>query len=298
MKQAEHAITGIDTREALDVFYARAKTAPLLSAEEEASLLRRVIESNDNAAREKLVKSHFRLVASVARKYKAFDIHEMDLIAEGCIGLVVGLEKFQFGHNARFATYALWWIKAYIRNYIISNMSQVRVPNTQKRRTVFYRIAYEHARGTVRDDQFISYGDAHRIANDLNVGIGDVLEMQARMFGGGDVSLQTPLGENSETTMQDVLAADVPAADEVLEKSEREMRGNELIAQGLSRLTEREKYIFTQRRLKEPPLTLQQLSEELGVTRQRIQQIEFKAEGKFATYIRSIMSRSPFSGAA
>lgn len=231
----------------------------------------------------KLITSNLRFVVKVALEYKAYGLKPADLIQEGNIGLMMALKKFNPYKGYRFISYAVWWIRAYIQNFIIQNWSLVKIGTTQAKKKIFYKI------GTVRKALESAEKDKmtyDALARDLDVREKDIIEMEQRMSS-RDLSLNTTLGEDDELTRLDLLREDGLNQEERFSLGEERKIREQLIREGIKNLNEKEKYIIAHRVMAESPLTLKQIGNHLKLSRERVRQIEGEALQKLKQYFRS-----------
>ena len=263
---------------------------PLLSAEEEYMLAKRWVEHEDAEAAHKLVTSHLRLVAKIAMGYRGYGLPLSELIAEGNIGLMQGVKKFDPDKGFRLATYAMWWIKASIQEFILRSWSLVKIGTTASQKKLFFNLRRLKGKLQAVEDGDLHPDDVKKIATTLQVSEDDVVSMNRRMAMGGDTSLNVPLRQDSDGgEWMDWLADDTPPQDEIVaEREEADMR-HELLMAAMEELNERERHIFTERRLKEEPATLDDLSKEYNVSRERIRQIEVRAFEKVQKAMRKVV---------
>jgi RNA polymerase sigma-32 factor len=259
---------------------------PVLAAEEEYMLAKRWAEHQDPEAAKKLVTSHLRLVAKIAMGYRGYGLPLSELIAEGNIGLMQGVKKFDAEKGFRLATYAMWWIKASMQEYILRSWSLVKIGTTAAQKKLFFNLRRMKGKLEALEDSDLRPEHVQKIAHDLKVSEDDVVSMNRRMLSGGDTSLNVPLREDGEGEWQDWLADDGPVQDEVVaQRQENDIRAS-LLRQALSVLNERERHIFEERRLKEDPATLEDLSQQYAISRERVRQIEVRAFEKVQAAIR------------
>jgi RNA polymerase sigma-32 factor len=271
---------------------------PLLTVELEQDLSRRWRAERDPEAARMLVGSHLRLVVKAARGYLGYGLPLEDLIAEGNVGLMQALDKFDPDRGFRLATYAMWWIRAAIQEYILHQHSLVKLGTTAAQKKLFFNLRRLKAQLRELEDGDLSPETVKSIAEDLNVPETEVIEMNRRL-GSGDYSLNTGIATDSETEWQDLLVEEgVNQETRIVEADER-VRRHHLLEQGLERLTDRERDILSERRLRDNPLTLDDLSKRYGVSRERVRQIEVRAFDKLQKAIRSAtMSNNPVLAAA
>jgi RNA polymerase sigma-32 factor len=263
----------------LNRYLTEIKKFPILSPEEEYMLAKRWREHGDTEAAAKLVNSHLRLVAKIAMGYRGYGLPVSELISEGNIGLMQGVKKFEPDRGFRLATYAMWWIRASIQEFILRSWSLVKMGTTAAQKKLFFNLRRMKNQIDAFEEGDLKPADVAKIARDLGVTEDEVVSMNRRMGHGGDTSLNAPLrsSEDGEGQWQDFLVAEDPLQDEVLaDKEEREVR-HELLGQAMQSLNERERHILTERRLAEEPKTLEDLSQVYGVSRERIRQIEVRA---------------------
>jgi RNA polymerase sigma-32 factor len=263
----------------LNRYLSEIKKFPILAPEEEYMLAKRWREHNDTDAAAKLVNSHLRLVAKIAMGYRGYGLPVSELISEGNIGLMQGVKKFEPDRGFRLATYAMWWIRASIQEFILRSWSLVKMGTTAAQKKLFFNLRRMKNQIDAFEEGDLKPADVAKIAKDLGVTEDEVVSMNRRMGHGGDASLNAPLrsSEDGEGQWQDFLVSAEPLQDEVLaDKEEREVR-HELLGQAMQSLNERERHILTERRLAEDPKTLEDLSQVYGVSRERIRQIEVRA---------------------
>jgi RNA polymerase sigma-32 factor len=263
----------------LNRYLAEIKKFPILAPEEEYMLAKRWREHNDTDAAAKLVNSHLRLVAKIAMGYRGYGLPVSELISEGNIGLMQGVKKFEPDRGFRLATYAMWWIRASIQEFILRSWSLVKMGTTAAQKKLFFNLRRMKNQIDAFEEGDLKPEAVAKIAKDLGVTEDEVVSMNRRMGMGGDTSLNAPLrsSEDGEGQWQDFLASDEPLQDEVLADAEERQVRHELLGKALESLNERERYILTERRLVEDPQTLEDLSQVYGVSRERIRQIEVRA---------------------
>lgn len=263
---------------------------PLLTADQEYMLAKRWVEHEDAEAAHKLVTSHLRLVAKIAMGYRGYGLPVSELIAEGNIGLMQGVKKFDPDKGFRLATYAMWWIKASIQEFILRSWSLVKIGTTASQKKLFFNLRRLKGKLQAVEDGDMHPDDVKEIATTLQVSEDDVVSMNRRMAMGGDASLNVPLRQDSDGgEWMDWLADDSPQQDEIVaEREEADMR-HQLLLTAMEELNERERHIFTERRLKEDPATLDDLSKEYNVSRERIRQIEVRAFEKVQKAMRKVV---------
>lgn len=249
---------------------------PMLEKNEEFMLARRWLENDDAQAAEKMVTSHLRLVAKIAMGYRGYGLPMAEVISEGNVGLMQSVKKFDPEKGFRLATYAMWWIRAAIQEYILRSWSLVKLGTTAAQKKLFFNLRRLKGEMKALDDGQLRPEQAQEIATKLNVSEKDVYSMNGRMSG-SDASLNVPMGADGDMQWQDWLADDEPGqAEEFADKQEYNARMT-LLSAAMEDLNERERHILSERRLSEEPQTLEQLSEVYNVSRERIRQIEVRA---------------------
>ena len=250
---------------------------PMLTKDEEFMLAKRWREHEDTEAAHRLVTSHLRLVAKIAMGYRGYGLPIGEVVSEGNVGLMQAVKKFEPDKGFRLATYAMWWIRASIQEYILRSWSLVKMGTTAAQKKLFFNL-----RKAKSEISALEEGDLHpdhvaQIATKLGVTNDEVISMNRRLSG-PDSSLNSPLRSDSESEWQDWLVDDVSVSQEttVAENEERGLR-QELLANAMETLSDREKHILTERRLKDDPTTLEELAGEYGVSRERVRQIEVRA---------------------
>ena len=270
-------IPALGSEASLNRYLAEIKKFPILSAEQEYMLAKRFEEHGDTEAAAQLVTSHLRLVAKIAMGYRGYGLPVSELISEGNIGLMQGVKKFEADRGFRLATYAMWWIRASIQEFIQRSWSLVKMGTTAAQKKLFFNLRRMKARLDAFEDGDLRPEDLAKIAKDLGVTEAEVTSMNRRMALGGDTSLNVPMREDGEGQWQDWLADDAPLQDEqVAEAQEADVRHTMLVS-AMESLNEREKFILTERRLTDDPKTLEELSQVYGVSRERVRQIEVRA---------------------
>jgi len=261
---------------------------PLLSVEEEQALARRYIKNNDLDAAHTLVTSNLRFVVKVAYEYRSYGIKMADLIQEGNIGLMKAVQKFDPDKQIRLISYGVWWIRAYIQNYILKSWSLVKLGTTQAQRKLFFSLARtkRELERLGRNDG--SSEDERKIAKRLHVKPNEVLEMQQRMDG-RDLSLDAPMGDDGGNSHLDFVASGSVSPDDGLAEVEEREIVQERVGKALSRLDVRERYIIEQRVMSEKPMTLKELGEHFGFSRERARQLEIRAKEKLKNELQAVM---------
>jgi RNA polymerase sigma-32 factor len=260
-------------KNSLETYLVQINQFPLLSQEEEFKLAVRYRKYDDIEAAHKLITSNLRFVVKIAFEYKSYGVKLLDLIQEGNIGLMMAVKKFNPYKGYRFISYAIWWIRAYIQNFIIKTWSLVKIGTTQAQKKLFYKI------GKVRK-ALESNGETEKkyelLAHDLDVTKEDIMEMEQRMSS-RDLSLDAPFDESQELTHLELLKEESPNQEEAIaQEEEKRMRERE-VQNAMKRLNEKEVYVLQNRIMAEEPLTLQQIGDHLKLSRERVRQIESEA---------------------
>jgi RNA polymerase sigma-32 factor len=258
---------------------AEAKRFPMLSPEREQALAQAWRRHGDEAALRDLVGSHLRLVIKIARGFAGYGLPISDLIAEGNVGLMQAAHKFEPDRGFRFATYAMWWIRAAIQEYVLHSNSIVKMGTTAAQKKLFFNLRQIKHRLDQHDPGDLSPEVVAAIAAALGVSESDVVEMNRRM-NRPDASLNVTTAEESETEWLDRLADDRPSQETVLAETDERVHRRKLLVESLARLDEREREILLERRLRDQPLTLEDLGQRFHVSRERIRQLEARAVEK------------------
>jgi RNA polymerase sigma-32 factor len=273
---------------ALDLYMAQINQLPILAPEEEFKLALRYREKGDIAAAHKLITSNLRFVVKIALEYKNYGLKLLDLIQEGNIGLMMAVKKFDPHKGFRFISYAVWWIRAYIQNFIIKSWSLVKIGTTQAQKKLFYKLGkVRRLLEAPQGDHPQSYED---IAKDLGVKEEEIHEMEQRMSR-RDLSLDLPFDEDQELAPLALLSDDAPDQEDILIRSQDSQIQKNEVSKALARLSERERYIISHRIMSDNPLTLREIGDTLELSRERIRQIEKEA----LTKLRREMQNSPLS---
>ncbi|GBD57191.1 RNA polymerase sigma factor RpoH [Gluconobacter wancherniae] len=252
---------------------------PLLTPQEELDLSRRWRNDEDTAAAHRLVTSHLRLVAKIAMGYRGYGLPVNELISEGNIGMMQAVRRFDPDRGFRLATYAMWWIRAAMQEYILHSWSLVKMGTTAAQKKLFFNLRRLKGQMQAIDDGDLKPEQVGKIATTLGVPEQDVVSMNQRLAA-PDHSLNAPLRVDGEGEWQDWLVDDTENQEQTYAASEEFSGRKALLAQAMTNLNERERHILTERRLKEEPSTLEELSHEYGVSRERIRQIEARAMEK------------------
>ena len=265
-----------------------AMKAPYLTREEELELAIQWRDNKDEKALEKLSLSHMRLVIAVASRFKNFGLNLGDLIQEGHVGLLEAAARFEPEREVRFSTYATWWIRASIQEYILRSWSLVKMGTTAAQKKLFFNLRKAKSKIDALEDGDLHPDQVQAIATKLGVPEQDVINMNRRMSNGGDQSLNAPLRADADGgEWQDWLVDESETAEDVVSENEELTRRREMLHTAMETLNEREMHILTERRLKDEPSTLEELSQEYGISRERVRQIEVRAFEKLQKAMRA-----------
>ena len=249
---------------------------PMLAPDEEFMLAKRYKEHADPAAAQKLITSHLRLVAKIAMGYRGYGLPISEVISEGNVGLMHAVKRFEPDKGFRLATYAMWWIRAAIQEYVLRSWSLVKIGTTAAQKRLFFNLRKLKGQIAALDDGSLHPDQIKQIATTLNVSEDDVVSMNSRLT--GDASLNAPMRADEGTSeWQDWLVDDTPDQETVLGNSEEYDERIGLLTNAMSVLNDRERAIFQARRLQENPATLEELAQQYAVSRERIRQIEVRA---------------------
>ncbi len=283
---AKNLIPVISPEGGLSRYLQEIRNFPMLDAEEEYILAKRWREHDDVDSAHTLVTSHLRLVAKIAMGYRGYGLPVGELISEGNVGLMQAVKRFEPEKGFRLATYAMWWIRASIQEYILRSWSLVKMGTTTAQKKLFFNL--RKLKGQLKA---IEEGDLHpdtvkTIADKLDVSEDDVVQMNRRLSG-ADHSLNAPMRVDGEGEWQDWLVDETPDQETALGETEELGRRRNLLADAMQMLNDRERQILTERRLKDDPSTLEDLSKEFGISRERVRQIEVRAFEKLQKAIRN-----------
>jgi RNA polymerase sigma-32 factor len=259
---------------------------PMLQPQEEYMLAKSWREHGDRNAAHKLVTSHLRLVAKIAMGYRGYGLPISEVISEGNVGLMQAVKRFEPEKGFRLATYAMWWIKAAIQEYILRSWSLVKMGTTANQKKLFFNLRKAKSRISALEEGDMRPDQVKIIAKRLGVTEQDVIDMNRRL--GGDASLNAPIREEGDSgEWQDWLVDDHESQEKVLAESEEFDTRRKALSEALSVLNDRERRIFEARRLTDEPVTLEELAEEFGVSRERVRQIEVRAFEKVQKAVRN-----------
>ena len=266
------------------------KKFPMLSAEEEYTLATRLRIHGDTDAAHQLVTSHLRLVAKLAMGYKGYGLPITDIMSEGNVGLMQAVQKFDPEKGFRLATYALWWVKAAMQEYILRSWSLVKIGTTAVQKKLFFNLRRAKNQIQAYEDGDLNPENLEKISKQLNVPEKEVVNMNRRLSG-ADPSLNAKISsdDGSQTEWQDWIEADSPNQEEEYAEKEEDSIRKDLISESLNVLNERELDIVQTRRLSEETTTLEELSEKYDISRERVRQIEVRALEKIKEEIQKLM---------
>ena len=264
------------------------KKFPILTAEEEYLLAKRFKEDGDTKAAHKLVTSHLRLVAKIAMGYRGYGLPVTDLISEGNVGIMQAVKKFDHEKGFRLATYAMWWIRAQIQEYVLHSWSLVKIGTTSAQKKLFFNLRKLKNQLELIDEGNLSPENIKEIAKRLDVKEKEVVDMNGRLFS-KDQSLNTPVKDEAQTEWQDTIVDENDTQDKIIEDKNEQDHRKKLFNQALKILNPREKIIIELRHLNEKPQKLEELSKKFNISRERVRQIEEKAMEKLKNEISNII---------
>ena len=257
-------------------YFEEIRRVPMLEPHEEYMLAKRWREHGDHEAAHKLVHSHLRLVARIAKGYRGYGLPISELISEGNVGLMQAVKRFEPEKGFRLATYAMWWIKAAIQEYIVRSWSLVKMGTTINQKKLFFNLRKAKSKISVLDEGDMRPDQVKLIAKRLGVTEQDVIDMNRRL--GGDASLNAPIREEGDSgEWMDWLVDESASQESRLAESEQSENRHKALGEALTVLNDRERRIFEARRLADEPITLEELADEFGVSRERVRQIEVRA---------------------
>ena len=266
----------LSPEQGLSRYLSEIRKFPMLEKNEEFMLARQWRDQEDTEAAERMVTSHLRLVAKIAMGYRGYGLPMAEVISEGNVGLMQAVKKFDPEKGFRLATYAMWWIRAAIQEYILRSWSLVKLGTTAAQKKLFFNLRRLKGEMKALDEGDLRPEQAQLIAEKLNVTEAEVYSMNGRMSG-SDASLNVPMGQDGDMEWQDWLADDEPGTAETFANRQELDTRMDLLTRAMEDLSERERHILTERRLIDEPKTLEELSDQYGVSRERIRQIEVRA---------------------
>ena len=287
---AARALTALSPEGSLSRYLTEIRKFPMLEQGEEYMLAKRFAEHGDAGAAEKLVTSHLRLVAKIAMGYRGYGLPIGEVISEGNVGLMQAVKKFDPDKGFRLATYAMWWIRASIQEYILRSWSLVKMGTTAAQKKLFFNLRKVKGQMKALEEGDLRPENVTTIATKLGVTEDEVISMNRRMSA-PDSSLNAPLRADSEGEWQDWLTDDSADQETMLAERDEMDERHALLTDAMADLTEREQAIIRARRLKEEPATLEELSAQFGVSRERVRQIEVRAFEKLQKAMKAGLSR-------
>jgi RNA polymerase sigma-32 factor len=274
---AANALAVMSPEGGLSRYLSEIRKFPMLDKDEEFMLAKRWQEHEDPEAAHRLVTSHLRLVAKIAMGYRGYGLPIGEVISEGNVCLMQAVKKFDPDKGFRLATYAMWWIRAAIQEYILRSWSLVKMGTTAAQKKLFFNLRKAKSEISALEEGDMHPDQVRQIATKLGVLDEEVISMNRRLSG-GDASLNAPLRSESESEWQDWLVdEDTPNQENLVAENEERSIRMSLLEEAMAELTDRERHILTERRLKDDPTTLEELASEYGVSRERVRQIEVRA---------------------
>jgi RNA polymerase sigma-32 factor len=264
------------------------KRFPILSADEELLLAKNYLEKGESEAAHKLVTSHLRLVAKIAMQYRGYGLPVADLISEGNLGLMKAVKKFDPQRGCRLSTYAMWWIKASVTEYILRSWSLVKMGTMSAQKKLFFSLRKAKRKLNIIDAQTIDPEKTAKLAEQFSISEADITHLDRRITA-RDLSLNAPVSNSEEDSMEfiDILEDDTPSPEVLVARAQETEFRQKYLKDAMLQLSKRERHIFTERRLKEDPITLEKLGEHYGISRERVRQLENRAYTKVQTIIHS-----------
>ena len=264
------------------------KRFPILSPDEEILLAKNYLEKGKSEAAHKLVTRHLRLVAKIAMQYRGYGLPVADLISEGNLGLMKAVKKFDPQRGCRLSTYAMWWIKASVTEYILRSWSLVKMGTMSAQKKLFFSLRKAKRKLNIIDAQTIDPEKTAKLAEQFSISEADITHLDRRITA-RDLSLNAPVSNSEEDSMEfiDILEDDTPSPEVLVARTQETEFRQKYLKDAMFQLSERERHIFTERRLKEDPITLEKLGEHYGISRERVRQLENRAYTKVQTIIHS-----------
>ena len=275
------------SEDSLPSYFGEIRRFPVLEAQEEIRLAKQWRDKGDSKAADRLIKSHLRLVAKIASRYRGYGLPLSDLIAEGHIGIIQAVRRFDPERGVRLSTYAMWWIRASIQEYILRSWSLVKIGTTASQKKLFFKLRSLKNRLKEMDDEHLSSDGVTHIAEVLSVSEQEVINMNARISA-PDRSLNTPLRDDSDSEWIDWIVDDQDNPELMYGNWEELSNRRSMLEESLNHLNERERFILSERRLKDNPCTLEELSLRFGISRERVRQVEVRAFEKLRRAVRAL----------
>ncbi len=298
LPSAPNSVPTLGSEAGLNRYLSEIRKFPLLTPEKEYMLAKRYAEHQDPDAAKQLVTSHLRLVAKIAMGYRGYGLPVSELISEGNIGLMQGVKKFEPDRGFRLSTYAMWWIKASIQEFILRSWSLVKMGTTAAQKKLFFNLRRMKKNLDAYEDSDLHPDHLKLIATKLGVSETEVVNMNRRMMMGGDASLNVSLNDEGEGQWQDILADEGALQDETVAEAQEAGFRHALLLEAMEDLNDRERHILTERRLIDEPKTLEELSQVYSVSRERVRQIEVRAFEKLQKGIMRIAGEKRLLSAA
>ena len=271
----------------LSKYFQEVWTFPILEKEEEYMLAKRFTDHGDNEAAHKLVTSHLRLVAKIAMGYRGYGLPVSDLVSEGSIGLMKAVKKFDPERGFRLSTYAMWWIKASITEYVLRSWSMVKLGTMAAQKKLFFSLRKMKSRLNIIESGDLTPEQLVQLADAMNVSENEINSMNRRLMA-RDASLNAPLSQEDEgAEFQDTLVYEGPSPESITADGQELSYRRELLMEAMAELNERERDIITERRLSDSPMTLEDLGERYGISRERVRQLEVRAFEKISAQVTS-----------
>jgi RNA polymerase sigma-32 factor len=290
MARPVSALPSVSSEGGLGRYLQDIRQFPMLQPDEEFMLAKRWKEHGDREAAHKLVTSHLRLVAKIAMGYRGYGLPISEVVSEGNVGLMQAVKRFEPDKGFRLATYAMWWIKASIQEFILRSWSLVKMGTTASQKKLFFNLRKVKGQIQALEEGDLRPDQVKEIARRLGVPEEDVVSMNRRLS--GDASLNAPVRAESEGEWQDWLVDDTDTQEDVLVENEEKRMRLDLLGEAMEKLTDRERRVFEARRMQEEPATLEDLSQEFGVSRERIRQIEVRAFEKVQKAVKNAAQKA------
>ncbi len=281
-------IEDTQSKKAQTQFIRTAMQAPVLEKDHELALATLWRDKKDQRALNELIQSYLRLVVAIAARFKHYGLANSDLIQEGTLGLLKAADRFEPARELRFSTYASWWIRSYIQDFVLRNWSIVRTGTTASQKSLFFNLRRIQGLLERKVDTKIDETVSEAVAKALGVPLNEVQEMSARL-GGGDQSLNITVGEDGDSELQDFVADAAASPEAMVIELTDQRRQQKLIAQAMDSLSPREQQIIAARRLTEDGITLEALGAKMGVSKERVRQLEQRAMEKMRTALNRLV---------
>ncbi|MBL4613577.1 MAG: RNA polymerase sigma factor RpoH [Magnetovibrio sp.] len=280
------------TEHGLSRYFKEAWQYPVLEAKQERTLAEKWRDEGDVEAAHSLVTSHLRLVVKIAMGYRGYGLPVADLVSEGNIGLMKAVKKFEPERGFRLSTYAMWWIKAAITEYVLRSWSMVKMGTVAAQKKLFFSLRRHKQRLGIHDNGELNPDQAQRLSDELNVKTDEIINMNRRLAS-KDLSLNAPVGQDEGSTVefQDQLKDEGASPEELTADGEERGLRNELLQTAIAELDKRDRHIFIERRLKDDPVTLEHLGQHYGISRERVRQLEARAFGKVQKVMTDLMTQ-------